>query len=66
MKKSHIHLKSPGIMAINVTSDICQINQQSMYGCSVANSRIKKCILPTQAFLLDHFVFLVILVWFFI
>jgi hypothetical protein len=31
MKKSHIHLKSPGIMAINVTSDICQINQQNMY-----------------------------------
>jgi hypothetical protein len=28
-------------VALNVTSDICQINQQNIYGYSVANNRIK-------------------------
>ncbi|CAH1366938.1 unnamed protein product [Tenebrio molitor] len=27
-------------VAVNVTSDICQINQQNICGCSFANSRI--------------------------
>jgi hypothetical protein len=43
---------------VGVTSDICQKNQQNIYGCSVANSRIKMflIVLPTQRALLDHFV----------
>jgi hypothetical protein len=30
-------------VVINATSDICQINPQNISGCSVVNSRIKKC-----------------------
>jgi hypothetical protein len=33
--------KTYHFVAVNVTSDICQINQQNIHGCSVSTSRVK-------------------------